>query len=140
MNTLPMLDDALRHQRQVAQELLQLVEMETAALASGGSLPAETAAAKQRLLPRLTSAVQRLKQQREQWQSLSPEVRAGMSGTLEELRSTQELLMKVILRDRENEQKLLRLGAVPARQMSKVTPQATPHFVAHLYQRSQGSR
>ncbi len=138
MTTLPTLTAALLEQRRIATEVLGLVELEAAALGNGGSLPSETAAAKQRLLPRLASAARNLRQQRELWQHLSPEERGSMLGALDDLRCTQELLMKVILRDRENEQRLLRAGAVPARHFSKVQPQASAHFVANLYRKNAG--
>ncbi len=45
--------------------------------------------------------------------------------------------MKIILRDRENEQKLLRQGLIPAEQLGKAQSTARPHYVADLYRRHQ---
>jgi hypothetical protein len=53
------------------------------------------------------------------------------------LRQNQDLTMKIIVLDRENEQSLLRRGLVPPRELPSVNRQR-PHFVAELYRR-QGS-
>ena len=50
------------------------------------------------------------------------------------LRQNQDLIMKVIVLDRENEQCLLRRGLVPARELPPANRQR-PHFVADLYRR-----
>ena len=50
------------------------------------------------------------------------------------LRQNQDLTMKIILIDRENEQSLLRRGLVPPRELPSVNRQR-PHFVADLYRR-----
>ncbi len=50
------------------------------------------------------------------------------------LRQNQDLTMKIIVLDRENEQNLLRRGLVPARELPSVNRQR-PHFVADLYRR-----
>ena len=50
------------------------------------------------------------------------------------LRQNQDLTMKIILLDRENEQSLLRRGLVPPRELPSVNRQR-PHFVADLYRR-----
>ena len=68
--TLSTLADTLLEQRRIANEVLVLVEVEAAALGAGEPWPSETTAAKQRLLPRLVSAVRNLRQQRELWQQL----------------------------------------------------------------------
>ncbi|MBI1842716.1 MAG: hypothetical protein HYR88_17895 [Verrucomicrobia bacterium] len=124
---------ALREHQELARQILDLVEEETQALGATDALPASTTAAKQRLLPRLNASLLQLRQHRIAWQRLPPEEKARTPEISSELRSTQELLMKAILRDRENESRLLRAGKVPARHLAKVQPSATSHFVAHLY-------
>jgi hypothetical protein len=54
------------------------------------------------------------------------------------LRQVQDLIMKIIVLDRENEQMLLRNGLVPARHLPSVNQQR-PHFVADLYRRQSRS-
>jgi hypothetical protein len=50
------------------------------------------------------------------------------------LRQNQDLIMKIIVLDRENEQTLLRRGLVPPRQLPSLNRQR-PHFVTELYRR-----
>ena len=50
------------------------------------------------------------------------------------LREIQDVIMKVIFLDRENEQALLRKGLVPAKHLPSANRQR-PHFVADLYRR-----
>lgn len=129
----------LQQQQVLGRQILELVEAEAAFLAQGGTgLPKETSEAKQRLLPELDRSLASLRRHREAWQKLPPDDKARAPQVTGLLRSTQDLLMKVILRDRENEQRLLRLGGVPASQLSKVQSPARPNYVAGLYQRNQG--
>jgi hypothetical protein len=65
---------------------------------------------------------------------LSPEHRAEHPEINALLRQTQDLTMKIIMLDRENEQSLLRRGLVPPRDIPSANRQR-PHFVADLYRR-----
>ena len=92
---------------------------------------------KKDLLPRLTESLDRLRKHREIRQAAGagtgtrpPEIEAL-------LRQNQDLIMKIIVLDRENEQALLRRGLVPARELPSVNRQR-PHFVADLYRRRGG--
>jgi hypothetical protein len=53
------------------------------------------------------------------------------------MRQNQDLLMKILVLDRENEQALLRHGLVPVRDLPSVNRQR-PHFVAQMYRRQSG--
>lgn len=123
----------LREHQQLARQILDLVEQETQALSETEALPATTTWAKQRLLPQLNASLLQLRQHRLAWQRLSAEEKSRTPELSDELRATQELLMKAILRDRENESRLLRAGKVPARHMAQVQAPASSHFVASLY-------
>jgi hypothetical protein len=68
------------------------------------------------------------------WQKFSPDERARHPEIGMLLRQNQDLTMKIIVLDRENEQSLLRRGLVPARELPSVNRQR-PHFVAELYRR-----
>jgi hypothetical protein len=50
------------------------------------------------------------------------------------MRACQDLIMKVIVLDRENEQTLLRRGLLPASRLPAAQEQQ-PHYVAQLYRR-----
>ena len=119
----------------VCRELLAIAEGEGNALrrADNPSL-FEFCQLKKNLLPRLNQTLDSLRKHRVQWQSLSSDERARHPEVGRRLRRNQDLAMKFILLDRENEQGLLRRGLVPARQLPSVNRQR-PHFVAELYRR-----
>jgi DNA-directed RNA polymerase subunit H (RpoH/RPB5) len=119
----------------ICRELLAIAEGESQALRREDNPSLfEFYNLKKNLLPRLNQTLDNLRKHRVRWQSLSSEERARHAevGTL--LRRNQDLAMKFILLDRENEQGLLRRGMVPARQLPSVNRQR-PHFVAELYRR-----
>ena len=119
----------------VCRELLAIGEGEAQALrrADNPSL-FEFFQLKKNLLPRLNQTLDNLRKHRVKWQGLSSEERARHPEIGPLLRRNQDLAMKVILLDRENEQGLLRRGLVPPRELPSVNRQR-PHFVAELYRR-----
>jgi len=119
----------------ICRELLAIAEGESQALrrADPPSL-FEFYQLKKNLLPRLNQTLDSLRKHRVKWQSLSPDERARHPQIGPLLRRNQDLAMKFILLDRENEQGLLRRGLVPVRELPSVNRQR-PHFVAELYRR-----
>ncbi len=89
---------------------------------------------KKTLLPRLNQSLDALRGHRVNWQKLGRDERARHPEIGMLLRQNQDLIMKIILLDRENEQTLLRRGLVPPRDLPSVNRQR-PHFVAGLYSR-----
>lgn len=123
----------------LCQELLSIVEQEGQALRSGAEgLPDDCRDAKKRLLPMLSESLAHLRQSRLAWQQLDADERARHPAIKSLLQKLQDLIMKIVILDRENEQNLLRRGLVPARHLPPARSQQ-PHFVADLYRR-QGSR
>jgi hypothetical protein len=119
----------------VCQELLQATEQEGQALRRGGKPSlAEYYQRKKDLLPRFDQSLDGLRKHRVDWQQMSLEERARWPEVGILLRKNQDLTMKIIVLDRENEQVLLRRGLVPPRQLPAVNRQR-PHFVADLYRR-----
>ena len=119
----------------VCRELLEIAQGEAQALRREDPPSLfEFCQLKKNLLPRLNQTLDSLRKHRVRWQSLSSDerTRQGEIGPL--LRRNQDLAMKFILLDRENEQALLRRGLVPPRQLPSVNRQR-PHFVAELYRR-----
>ena len=113
----------------ICQELLQVIEQEGQALRRPDKPSLlEFHQLKKDLLPRYNQSLDGLRKHRVNWQKLSLEERARWP------RRNQDLTMKIILLDRDNEQALLRRGLVPPRQMPSVNRQR-PHFVADLYRR-----
>jgi flagellar biosynthesis/type III secretory pathway chaperone len=125
----------LKAHQLVAQDLLRLVEREGQSLRQGedGSLQ-PFFEEKQALLGRLKDSVATLKELRAGWTALTPAQKAGFPEVSQQLRQTQDLTMKIIVLDRENEQALLRRGLVPPREIPSANRQR-PHFVADLYKR-----
>jgi flagellar biosynthesis/type III secretory pathway chaperone len=134
--------DILRDLKQhldLCHELFAVVEREGQALRGPGKPSlTEFYQSKKTLLPRLDKSLDTLKQNRAEWQKLAPDERARHPEIARLLRQNQDLTMKIILLERENEQCLLRRGLVPPRQLPRAERQR-PHFVAELYRRRGGS-
>ena len=90
------------------------------------------------LLPSLIRSLDELKALRQAWQTIPPADRARCPEVSSLLRQSQDVVMKVILLDRENEQCLLRRGLFPAREISRLQT-ALPHLVAERYSRQPSS-
>jgi hypothetical protein len=125
----------LRARLTLCQEVLGLVEREGQALRRTDNPPLfEFFQLRKNLLPRLNQSLDTLRKHRMNWQKFSTDERARYSEIGGLLRQNQDLTMKIILLDRENEQSLLRRGMVPAGELPSVNRQR-PHFVAELYRR-----
>jgi hypothetical protein len=125
----------LRGHQAICRELLNLAERESQALRQN-----ETAAlnevyqAKRLIQPRLNDSLERVRQDRLHWQSLCAAERSSQPEISFLVRQVQDIILRVILLDRENEQGLLRRGLIPARELPFAQFQR-PHFVANLYRR-----
>jgi hypothetical protein len=127
--------DDLKTRLVLCQELLQGIEREGQALRRTDNPSLfEFHQLRKKLLPALTQSLESLRRHRVNWQKLAPEERARHPEIGALLRQNQDLTMKILLIDRENEQGLLRRGLVPARELPSVNRQR-PHFVADLYRR-----
>ena len=131
--------DYLRQQQRLYKEMLVMIDREGQNLQkfeNGNAF--ESFPAKKSLLPQLTQSLERLKEQRISWQRLTPDERAKNPEVISLIRQNQDLIMKIIVLDRENEQMLLRRGLVPAQRLPSVHRQH-PNFVADLYRRGAAS-
>ena len=135
MTTPPEMIGILNEHLAVCQELLLVVEREGQALRrlEPPSL-FQFYQQKKNLLPRLKESLDGLRKHRVNWQRLSLVERTGQAEVGPLLRKSQDLTMKIIVLDRENEQALLRRGLVPVRQLPSVNRQR-PHYVSDLYRR-----
>ena len=135
MSTPKEIIDQLNEHFRVCQELLQATEEEGQTLRRPGQPSlAEFYQRKKDLLPRFNQSLDGLRKHRVDWQRLSLDERARCPEVSMLLRKNQDLTMKIIVLDRENEQALLRRGLVPPRELPSVNRQR-PHFVADLYRR-----
>ena len=91
--------------------------------------------ARKNLLAQLTDSLDKIRELRITWLKLEPAQREGHPEIAELLRENQDLIMKILVLDRENEQTLLRHGLVPPRHVPSANRQR-PHFVANMYQRN----
>jgi hypothetical protein len=130
--------DVLRENLALYGELWSIVQTERDRLHGEPAGPLTgTYGAKKDLLPRLGESLDRLVSAREQWLSMDPSARSSQPEIGVLMRQNQDLLMKILVLDRENEQALLRHGLVPVRDLPSVNRQR-PHFVAQMYRRQSG--
>jgi hypothetical protein len=125
----------LRSYQELCREFLNLFIDENQALRrSQPWSPGPFTEQRKRLLPRLESGLIRLRSFRQWWERM-PAGQRESCGELKDLfRDIQNLLPRLLLLDRDNQQEMLRRGVVPATQLPPAASQR-PNFVASLYQR-----
>jgi hypothetical protein len=124
----------LRQHLEICRELFVVVERENQLLRRGEGGTGAEYEKKKNLLPSLNQSLNRIRQHRVEWHQQNPQTRTRDAGVAPLLREAQDLIMKIIVLDRENEQALLRKGLVPARHLPSANRQR-PHYVADLYRR-----
>jgi len=138
MNNPGFIPELLRELRAFAalgEEALALNAREHQALAGNGDYePFEFHRLRKDLLNRLNPLMISLKHWRQLWQQISPSERASHAEVTTAIQTLQNMLVKILQLDRENQQALLRRGLVPARH---ATACAAPpsNYVANLYRR-----
>ena len=126
----------LRTHRNLCEAILGLASRENTFLRSETSaIPTESAPLRKKFLAQLAESLNKIREHRLAWMRLEPSVRQGHPEIAELLRENQDLIMRILVLDRENEQALLRKGLVPSRQVPAANRQR-PHFVTSLYQRN----
>ncbi len=141
MNPLPTESDApalvhdLRSHLALCEDLLAVVASENQALRGSGAYVAfDFYQQRKDLLPRLERSLTSLRARRLARQQSGAAARTQHPEVAALLRSNQDLVMRIIMLDRENEQALLRRGLVPACHLPPAQRQQ-PHYVADLYRR-----
>jgi hypothetical protein len=128
----------LRAHVALCEELLKLVQRESQVLNAPEDYPAfDFYQHRKAILPRLEQSTAQLKRIRLIWQNLPATERSQCQEVPKLLRTGQDLTMKILMIDRENEQMLLRRGLLPAKSLPPAQRQR-PHYVAELYRRSGG--
>jgi hypothetical protein len=126
----------LKSHRALCEAILAQTARENAALRSTtDTISSESAAQRKKFLADLTDSLDKIREHRIAWMRLEPSVRQGHPEIAELLRENQDLIMRILVLDRENEQALLRKGLVPLRHVPSANRQR-PHFVSNLYQRN----
>lgn len=117
MTDLAALQAALQTSLALGQEMLALLEREHQALTEPtrkATSAFELFRARLRLVPRLDEALRQLRQHRVAWQRLAPEQRHSAPELGALLRANQDLLLRLLVLDRENQPLRLRHGLVQA--------------------------
>jgi hypothetical protein len=125
----------LREHLGICHECLALFTVENRMLRNSPDWqPQELHEQRKRLLPRLESVLIKLRSARESWQksALAERNRCGEINNL--FQELQSLLPRILMLDRENQQELLRRGALPPSHLPPVQSQQ-PNFVSSLYRR-----
>jgi hypothetical protein len=123
----------LQDQLRLYGKILAIVEKENIALKSTDSND-QAGQARKEVLPDLEASLTTLKKHRERWLKVPEPTRAQHPEIAGLLRQNQDVIMKIIVLDRENEQTLLRKGLVPPRHLPPAK-RNQPHYVADLYKR-----
>ena len=124
---------ALQSHLELCAEAFDLLTRESDALRGTEAFAGQTFAQQRNaLLPRLTQSLDSLRRTREAWQQLDPAARARQPEAESLMRRNQDLIMKIIVLDRENEQALLRRGLLAPGQLPSAQRQR-PQLVAAQY-------
>ncbi len=125
----------LRAHLDLCHECLALFTVENRRLRSPQAWQAaEFSEQRKRLLPRLESVLIKLRGSREYWQKMTHAERERCGEIRNLFQEIQNLLPRILMLDRENQQEMLRRGVLPAAQLPPAAIQQ-PNFVANLYQR-----
>ena len=119
----------------LCQEVLDLTERQHELLHAPAEGESDLTTPRKALLLRLNQSVECLRHHRVLWQQTSVSERSRFPEIGSLLRANQDLIMKVVVLDRENEQAWLRRGLVPARHLPPAAAQR-PHYVSEMYRRA----
>lgn len=126
--------DLLEH-IEVCRAVYHVVEREARALHSPGQSSefAHTNNTRKKLLPLLDRSIEKIRLHRSIWEKIPARHREKQVRIKTLLTQGQDMIMKIISLDRDNENSLLKRGAIPARQIPSSKRQQ-PAYVAGLYQ------
>jgi hypothetical protein len=124
----------LRSYQTLCEELLGLASRENGALSGDSYDASEFTNCRKDLLPRLDKALTTLRNRRQDWQRQGLE-HGSLSSEIKNLfQAVQDVIMKILLFDRDNQQGLLQRGLVPARHLPTVAARQ-PHVINAAYRR-----
>ena len=134
MMNLTQLSEDLSTHAALCEELLFMTQTESQELASARAESFQFTQRRKTLLPRLDDCVGRLREHRSRWLHFDAAVRQQNEQINSALCRNQQLIMKVVALDRDNEQARLRRGLLPVSQVPSLNRER-PHFVVELYRR-----
>jgi hypothetical protein len=118
----------------LCEEVLGLTSRENSALTGGSYDAAEFTTHRKDLLPRLDKALTGLRYRRQEWQKQGLDYGSAGAEVKNLFQAVQDLIMKILLFDRDNQQGLLHRGLVPARHLPPAAARQ-PHVVNSVYSR-----
>lgn len=134
----PLMRDLAEH-FDICQKMLAVVKKESQALRQPTPSLQQPFLDRKSLLPALDASINCIRSHRVEWGRRTPQERAGEPRVTALLRETQDLIMRIFVADRENEQVLLRKGLVPPRHLPHANTQR-PQYVAGLYRQQNTPR
>ena len=138
-NLFATLAQALRDYLLECEELLGLMTAENTALrATGEFQPFQFHQSRKGLLARLDRTLKAFRQFAPTWRRSDASERAGNAEMKSLLVRAQDIAVKALVLDRENQQALLRRGLLPAHGIPSAAARQ-PHYVANVYQRHAAS-
>lgn len=135
MSDVAELTEHLRGHLRLCEDILAMVEKENASLKQADT--GLDSKSRNAILPQLEGSLAKLKTWRARWTKIPAQTRKDYPEIAGLLRQNQDVIMRIIVLDRENEQTLLRKGMVPAKHLPPVN-RNRPHYVADLYRRGGG--
>jgi hypothetical protein len=133
---LPRFSADMRALTALCEEAIALAGREHRALAGSGDYQAfEFHRLRKDLLARLDPLMIEIRRWRQIWQQFNAAERAVFSDVKTVMQKVQDLLVKFLQLDRENQQALLRRGLVPARHVESCAVPPS-NYVANLYRRN----
>lgn len=120
---------------EVCKAVYHIIEREARALTNPQSDHdfAHTNNAREQFLPILDKSLKKLKNHRSVWENLPIGVKSSQPEIKALLTQGQDMIMKIITLDRDNETRLLKSGAIPIDHIPSAKRQQ-PGFVARMYQ------
>jgi hypothetical protein len=118
----------------LCEDVLSLLSRENQALASSDYQPAPFHEGRKDLIPRLNQSLNCIRHWRQVWQRIAPAERTAQLEVKKMFQAVQDLLVKILLLDRENQQALLRHGLLPPRGVPSFAGQQ-PDYVSSVYRR-----
>lgn len=123
----------------LCEEALALAQREHLALASPAAFDRrEFDQRRTELLPEIESSLRKFRGHRPIWEQVPQSERERFEEPKRLFSNIQNLLMRVMVLDRENQQAMLKRGMVPVHHLPAVA--ARPHYVSDLYRKNSLAR
>lgn len=134
------LDSDLRAFARVCERVLSLARHEHQALSGPGTFEhREFHQQRAELLPDIESLARKFRSHRAAWRQLPQAQRDRFEELKRLFQNIQNLLMRVMVLDRENQQAMLKRGLVPVQHIPEAGARQ-PHYVADLYRKNSLTR